>query len=165
MKKINILLVLLFIAMVLLVGCGEENTTDIVTTHMITTEELSTTNQIWESIINQEYVADNGWAGEGLFFYEEGNNKYCDYMLFGSGLPVVGLYKSEVTFVEENIMVISLPLLMATDYESTIIDVYSTEWVEIILVYEEDSISGNDLVFIDRDTNLRELAIDMGYME
>ena len=165
MKKINVLMFLLFLTMILLLGCGEENTTVIITTNNVTTEEISTTNKVWETILNQEYFAFNEWAGEGLFFYEEESIKYCDYMLFGSGMPVVGLFKSEVIFIEENQLMISIPNWIVRDQDNTINDVYSIEWMEIILVYEDDGFSGNDLTFKDMGSDLREQAMSMGYLD
>ena len=66
--------------------------------------------EIWEYLLNQEFHTDNGWAGEGMYFRELDGKMFCDYMLFGSGLPVVGLISLEVNFDEEGNLVSTLHL-------------------------------------------------------
>ncbi len=140
MKKYLFLLSLLF-----LVGCSTSGNED----------------EIWDTINNQEYSALNGWAGVGIYFYEKDSIKYCDYMIYGSGVPVVALITSEIQFESDDKLVISIPsgFLDATDT--------STQYTEMIFIYswEENTFTLNALVFEDRDWDLRQMCIDSGYCE
>lgn len=54
-------------------------------------------NEIWTAIENREWEA----RGTGVYFYEENNQKYGLYMIYGSGLPVISSYKSKVRIIND----------------------------------------------------------------
>jgi len=77
----------------------------------------STSNEeVWDDIFDNEYANFDVWAGSGLYFYEEGNNKYCAFMIYGSGVPVAGLYISSVVIDKDGLIVIELPAVYSTGY-------------------------------------------------
>ncbi|MEC0202769.1 hypothetical protein P4H39_09030 [Paenibacillus lautus] len=53
--------------------------------------------EIWRAIENREWEA----RGTGVYFYEENNQKYGLYMIYGSGLPVISSYKSKVRIIND----------------------------------------------------------------
>lgn len=123
MKKIFILILLL-----LLTGCTNK-----------VNEEL------WDEIVNNEYSADNGWAGMGIYFYEEDEIKYCDYMLYGSGVYVAGYETYTVIFEEEN----KLLLTLTEAYQQYT----SEEYYSITLIYEDGIFKHESSIFEDKDFN------------
>lgn len=54
-------------------------------------------NEIWTAIENREWEA----RGTGVYFYEENNQKYGLYMIYGSGLPVISSHKSIVRIIND----------------------------------------------------------------
>ncbi|MHA0858088.1 hypothetical protein ACH8E3_14530 [Paenibacillus sp. CMAA1364] len=64
------------------------------------------------SIENREWENDEKFVGTGMYFFEENNKKYCLFMLYGSGLPVIGHYKSEVKIKSNQEMEIEVPKYM-----------------------------------------------------
>lgn len=54
-------------------------------------------NEVWTAIENREWEA----RGTGVYFYEENNQKYGLYMIYGSGLPVISSYKSKVRIIND----------------------------------------------------------------
>lgn len=54
-------------------------------------------NEIWTVIENREWEA----RGTGVYFYEENNQKYGLYMIYGSGLPVISSHKSKVRIIND----------------------------------------------------------------
>lgn len=83
-------------------------------------------NNIWDEIKNKEFSNLEEWAGHGLYFFEEDNNNYCTFMIYGSGLPVAFSYTSEVKFDGENI-IIEIPINIEETNETT----------EVALKYED----------------------------
>ncbi|WP_458633355.1 hypothetical protein [Paenibacillus sp. CMAA1364] len=69
-------------------------------------------SDIWVSIENREWENDEKFVGTGMYFFEENNKKYCLFMLYGSGLPVIGHYKSEVKIKSNQEMEIEVPKYM-----------------------------------------------------
>lgn len=69
-------------------------------------------SDIWVSIENREWENDEKFAGTGMYFFEENNKKYCLFMLYGSGLPVIGHYKSEVKIRSNQEIEIEVPKYM-----------------------------------------------------
>lgn len=53
--------------------------------------------EIWTAIENREWEA----RGTGVYFYEENNQKYGLYMIYGSGLPVISSHKSKVRIIND----------------------------------------------------------------
>lgn len=104
---------------------------------------------VWDEIVNQEYTADNGWAGEGIYFYEKDSQLYCDYLLYGSGVRVMGLIPMDVSFDEEANIVLTMPYSLSIhDFDNE-----STEMVEVTLEYVDGTFIWEDLVFEDIDLN------------
>lgn len=78
-------------------------------------------SDIWVSIDNLEWENYESFAGTGMYFFEENNKKYCLFMLYGSGLPVISYHQSEVKVINNQEIEIEVPNhlinLMATDQE------------------------------------------------
>lgn len=53
--------------------------------------------KIWTAIENREWEA----RGTGVYFYEENNQKYGLYMIYGSGIPVISSHKSKVKIIND----------------------------------------------------------------
>lgn len=63
-----------------------------------------TEEEIWSTIENKEWVTfEGGFAGYGIYFYIENDIKYALTMTFGSGVPVVDTYKSEVRLKDNRV--------------------------------------------------------------
>lgn len=95
---------------------------------------------LWKTIANQEFTADNGWAGEGLYFYGEDAKLYCDWMIYGSGLRVAGISTFEVTLNNDGNVVL---------WKSNGDMLYT----KIVLTYENNNFLWKDLIFEDIDLN------------
>ncbi|MGO4791607.1 hypothetical protein AB4124_29800 [Paenibacillus sp. 2KB_20] len=61
--------------------------------------------EIWTTIVNREWDA----KGTGVYFYEENNQKYGLYMIYGSGLPVISSHKSKVRIINEHEIEMEIP--------------------------------------------------------
>ena len=131
--------VLILISLFVLIGC---------------TNELDTINhELCSNINTQEYVYDNGFAGEGIYFYEKDSLQYCDYMQFGSGVPVVGVYTSLVTYNEDGAIILNLPYqIVSRDFEST-----STELLSVTLIYDNKTFNMNGLIFEITDYKMHDI--------
>ncbi|MDQ2085335.1 DUF4830 domain-containing protein, partial [Herbivorax sp. ANBcel31] len=68
-------------------------------------KDLST----WSLIVDKEWSNFDNWAGSGLYFYEEDNIRYCTFKIYGSGVPVIYDYTTEVMIEEEGIISLELP--------------------------------------------------------
>lgn len=147
---------LLFVSLILIVGCGEDSLS---TTQLSSEAEITTENELWLTIVDNEYVADNGWAGIGLYFYEDNDMKKADYMVFGSGLPVVAMYTADVSISENG----NLEINLAFDLPSINVTELTTQMMTFIITYDSGELIVGDNVFVDRDTDLRAMCINMGY--
>lgn len=61
--------------------------------------------EIWTAIENREWDA----KGTGVYFYEENNQKYGLYMIYGSGIPVVSSHKSKVRIINDHEIEMEIP--------------------------------------------------------
>lgn len=61
--------------------------------------------EIWTTIVNREWDA----KGTGVYFYEENNQKYGLYMIYGSGLPVISSHKSKVRIINDHEIEMEIP--------------------------------------------------------
>ena len=61
--------------------------------------------EIWTAIENREWEA----RGIGVYFYEENNQKYGLYMIYGSGLPVISSHKSKVRIINDVEIELEIP--------------------------------------------------------
>lgn len=132
MKKIIILL----ICILMLVSCTSqqnENEKDFKTTDL-------TQKEIWSIIENNEWSTfECGWnCGYGIYFYTENDTKYALSKTYGSGLPVVNTYKSEVK-LKDNMIYLDFPVHLI---EGTNI---SDEVIEIVLVYKDNILYFGDI--------------------
>ena len=134
MRKIGILIIL----SLLLTGCSSNN------------EQVEYVNEdLWNEIVNQEYSARNGWAGEGLYFYEKDDSLYCDYLIYGSGVRVAGLIPLEVTFTSEGNLVLMMPYFLYIHDLNHV----SNQIVFVTLQYDNGAFLWDDLIFEDIDLN------------
>jgi len=69
-------------------------------------------SDIWVSIKNREWENYEKFTGTGMYFFEDNNKKYCLFMLYGSGLPVIGHYTSEVKIRNSREIEIEVPKYM-----------------------------------------------------
>lgn len=61
--------------------------------------------EIWTNIVNREWDA----KGMGVYFYEENNQKYGLYLIYGSGLPVISSHKSKVRIINDHEIEMEIP--------------------------------------------------------
>ncbi|OME95042.1 MULTISPECIES: hypothetical protein [Paenibacillus] len=61
--------------------------------------------EIWTTIVNREWDT----KGTGVYFYEENNQKYGLYMIYGSGLPVISSHKSKVRIINDHVIEMEIP--------------------------------------------------------
>ena len=92
-----------------------------------------TVDEIWKTIENREWsTLESGISGYGIYFYEENNIKYALAMIYGSGLPVIDIQKSEIKIVE-NMIFLDFPNLKVSDNNS-----FKKESVGVVLHYKDD---------------------------
>jgi len=72
---------------------------------------INSESDIWLSIDKQEWDNNESFPGTGMYFFEENNKKYCLFMIYGSGVPVMGQYKSEVKIKSNQEIEIEIPHL------------------------------------------------------
>ncbi len=70
---------------------------------------INSESDIWLSIDKHEWENYESFAGTGMYFFEENNKKYCLFMIYGSGVPVAGHYKSEVKIKSNQEIEIEIP--------------------------------------------------------
>ena len=99
----------------------------------------------WEKVANKEFSNWDFWAGTGLYFYEEDSEKYCVWMIYGSGVPVAYHYESKAV-ITEGIISISLPI----DIDSGALKegIGNKKVSEIKLVIEVDAVMMGDTKYI-----------------
>ncbi len=115
-----------------------KNTSDIVCLSEKTID--LTQKEIWSTIENKEWSTfECGWnCGYGIYFYTENDTKYALCKTYGSGLPVVNTYKSEVK-LKDNMIYLDFPVHLI---EGTNI---SDEVIEIVLVYKDNILYFGDI--------------------
>lgn len=128
-KMISVMIIVM-----LLVGCN--------TTRNTATIESNT----WRSLVDHEWSNMEIWAGTGFYFYEEDGVPHCTYMLYGSGVRVMGSYDSEVTIEEEGMIIISLPEYVSSGH-LTDDDTLTDEPFEVILSYDNDTVYFGDFAY------------------
>lgn len=64
--------------------------------------------ETWSRIYGVEWSSQNGFAGDGFYFYEENGKAMCFYMIYGSGLPIIHESYSEVLSIEDNRIEVSV---------------------------------------------------------
>ncbi|TCO68091.1 hypothetical protein [Marinisporobacter balticus] len=103
--------------------------TDIV--YLIEKTTKLTEDEIWNTIKKREWsTLEDGFAGYGIYFYEKNDTKYALSMIYGSGLPVIHTYKSEV-IIKDNIISFDFP-------NDLIVKGEEKEPVRIGLIYKDD---------------------------
>jgi hypothetical protein len=70
---------------------------------------INSESDIWLSIDKHKWENYESFAGTGMYFFEENNKKYCLFMIYGSGVPVAGHYKSEVKIKSNQEIEIEIP--------------------------------------------------------
>lgn len=122
--RIRLFMLLTFV-MLTMVGCG--------------------TDDPWSSMVNKEFSNMDNWAGSGFYFYESDNERYCTYMIYGSGLPVIGNITSKIEHDGDQ-MWIQLPVDEALMYFE--IDAPNTQdTIGVELTYENEKIIVNGMEF------------------
>jgi hypothetical protein len=63
---------------------------------------MNTPDEFWSAVNDKEFtIKDIGHGpGTGLYFYEKDASRFCIYLIYGSGLPVVGYIKYKITIDE-----------------------------------------------------------------
>lgn len=137
MKQILIILLMLTILLSLM-GCNKN------------TNNQSDKITIWDNIVNKEWSNYDSWAGTGLYFYEEDNNRYCIYMVYGSGVPVAYHFISDA-WIEEDKVKVLLPINIEIGKFNAEPDEKEVE--EVIFKFEDNAIKHGDLKFGISDLN------------
>ncbi len=100
-----------------------------------------TEEEIWSTIENKEWSTyECGFVGCGIYFYTENDTKYALSMGYGSGVAVVGTYKSEVK-LEDNMVYLDFPAYLTGGQG------ISDEVIEIVLVYKDNILYFGDIKF------------------
>lgn len=107
-------------------------------------------NETWDEIAFKEFSNLEEWAGHGFYFFEEGNNNYCIFMIYGSGVQVAFSHTSEVEFDGEDI-IIELPINIEETEELT----------KVSLEYEDGNIIFSGSKFENLGFNNHEFIVDL----
>jgi hypothetical protein len=99
-----------------------------------------TEDEIWKVIENKEWsTLEGAWSlGYGIYFYTENNTKYAFTMTYGSGLPVIGSYRSEAR-IKGNMIYFDFPKYLTEEQE------ISDESIGIVLEYKENILKFGDI--------------------
>jgi len=127
-------LVLTFFLLVILIGCEGEK------------DDRTLESDTWKSLVNNEWSNLDVWAGRGFYFHEDEGTAYCTFMIYGSGVRVMGHYRSIVDINEEGSIFISLPEYVSSGFLSDA-ENQSEELVEVILTFRDNAIILNDYKF------------------
>lgn len=122
--KIGILFIM--ISLYLLTGCGNSR------------DNETLQSDIWQEIVNKEWRNFDVWAGEGVYFYERDHQPICAHMIYGSGLPIIGLHESVVEIKDKKIIV---EILINDDLPET------PDILEVYLTYADGELSYDDKIF------------------
>ncbi len=102
----------------------------------------------WNSMVNKEFSNMDNWAGSGFYFYEEENEKYCTYMIYGSGFPVAGYFTTKIENDDDK-MLIQLPIEEAKFF----LEEYETDQdsinIELEYVNEKVIVNGIEFTYIE----------------
>ena len=91
-----------------------------------------TEDRIWNTIKEREWsTLEDGFAGYGIYFYEKNNIKYALSMIYGSGIPVIHTYKSEV-IIKDNTVFFDFPNYLVFTKSA------EKEPIRIGLLYKDD---------------------------
>lgn len=126
MRKLMVIAMLSFY-MICLNGCSTSDGLD--------------SDDIWIKLNDTEFFADDGWAGSGIFFYEENNEKYCLFMLYGSGVRITGYEINKIEVHDDN--TISIVALES----NALILYYIDDATDFTFRYEVDGIQLGDLYY------------------
>lgn len=99
--------------------------------------------ETWSRINGIEWSSQNGFAGDGFYFYEENGKAMCIYMIYGSGLPIIHESYSEVLSIEDKRIEVRVSFDMEDEDEIT-----------AFLWLEEDKLYFGDIeyeILFDRD--------------
>jgi len=99
----------------------------------------------WNSMVNKEFSNMDNWAGSGFYFYEKEHERYCTYMVYGSGLPVAGYFTTKIEN-DEGKMVIQLPIEKAKLFLEEESD-NTQENIDLELEYIDEKIVVNEIEF------------------
>ncbi|MBN2851335.1 MAG: hypothetical protein JXQ23_01210 [Clostridia bacterium] len=129
MKK----MLLMILIIILLFSCGCRQKSDVIS------------SEWWNDIVDKEFTNYDIWAGSGLLFYEEDGKPYCDYMVYGSGLPVIFTCTSSVILHTSGTVTIELPenIIIGTISEET----PSENMKEVPLIIESDTVILESLAY------------------
>ncbi len=112
------------IVLIMLIGCSPKSSDEIIE------------SETWSRIKDIEWSSDNGFAGDGFYFYEEDGKAMCMFMIYGSGLPIIFHTDSEILSIDDDMIEVKL-----------IIDPESDKEVTFLLEVEADRILNGDLVY------------------
>lgn len=116
---------------------------------LISLNSTGCSNNTWDSIVNREFSNMDNWAGSGFYFYEVEDEKYCTYMIYGSGVPFAGEFTSKI-IDDTGKMMIKFPIEGAEIFFE--VDNRDTqETVSLELEYIDDEIHVNGIVFRETD--------------
>ncbi len=101
--------------------------------------------EVWPEIQGKEWSNFEVWAGEGLYFYERNQKAYCSYKIYGSGLPIIYEYTSEVTLNNDGDMLIQIPAQLEEGMTAEVIN--ESQLIDRVLGLEGDTVLFNGRKF------------------
>ncbi len=103
---------------------------------------------VWNQIVNREWSNIDAFPGTGFYFFQEDGGKYCLFMVYGSGLPIIYRSISEVT-IRGNQIEIAVPDAM--DLKETVPGVEKQSSDTFIIQFENDHLIFSNMEY----TNMR----------
>lgn len=128
---VKIYKLVVIIVLIMLIGCSPKSSDEIIE------------SETWSQIKNTEWSSDNGFAGDGFYFYEEDGKAMCMFMIYGSGLPIIFHTYSEILSIDDDMIEVKLGADPESDKE-----------LIFLLEVEGDRILNGDIVYkpvFDRD--------------
>jgi len=128
----------LFILLIVLAltGCNSISKTDQVN------------QSIWDKVVDKEYSNYDAWAGTGFNFYEIEGERYCTFLIYGSGVPVAYHYTTKVR-MDDGRVILSLPKKM--DATETIIKDNKVEVSDVTITVGEGFFMMGDTKFVESE--------------
>lgn len=111
-----------------------------------TTEEdnLEVDDNIWSEINDVEFHNQDVWAGQGIYFFTEDGDRFCRYMDFGSGIPILYSVDYKITSIEGDSITMLVPIY-EEGVEYSIGD--TVEFEELSITFENDEIVWGDFIY------------------
>lgn len=119
--------------------------------------EIGMDNKVWNQIVNREWSNIDSFPGMGFYFFQEDGGKYCLFMVYGSGLPIIYRSVSEVS-IHGNQIEIAAPVAM--DLKEMVPGIEKQSSGTFIIQFENDRLIFSDTEYTHMRLNDEDIIWD-----